>query len=165
MSAKTADPVKTAKTAMAIDRPGECTNFKLRQLMRSVTQHYDAEFSRVGLKGTQYSLLSHIVRLGPIPPGELARAMKMDASTLTRGLRPLADAGWVTIGAGADDRSRMVAITESGRRKRQEAHRRWKLAQEKLIRILGEDRVLALHALTDDCLLLLASGGNDTKES
>jgi DNA-binding MarR family transcriptional regulator len=102
--------------------------------MRGVARHYDAEFSRIGLKGTQYSMFSHILHLGPIRPGELARAMKMDASTLTRGLRPLADAGWVTIGGGADDRSRAITITESGRQKRQEAHRHWKLAQDKLNR-------------------------------
>ena len=137
--------------------PQGCTNFKLRQLMRRVAHHYDAEMAKCGLKTTQYSLLSHVVSLGPIRPGDLAVAMKMDASTLTRNLRPLVDAGWVTLQAGADARSRLVHITDAGRDKRAEAKRHWKAAQLALNESLGADRVQALHVLVDDSLALLAA--------
>lgn len=137
-------------------RPQGCTNIKLRQLMRRVAQHYDAEVGKTGLKTTQYSLLSYVVSLGPIRPGDLAQAMKMDASTLTRNLRPLVDAGWVRLEAGTDGRSRLVSITEAGREKRQEAQRRWRVAQEGLNAILGPQRVVALHALVDECMELLS---------
>lgn len=129
---------------------------KLRQLMRRVTQRYDAEVGKTGLKGTQYSLLSHVLKLGPVRPGELARAMKIDASTLTRNLKPLIDGGWVTLDAGADGRSRLVNITRAGRDKRQEAQRRWRTAQESINRTLGLERVLALHALIDESMDLLS---------
>jgi len=142
-----ADPVPT--------QPQGCTNFKLRQLMRRVSQHYDAEMARCGLKTTQYSLLSHVLKLGPIRPGDLAAAMTMDASTLTRNLRPLVDAGWVALEAGPDARSRLVHITGAGRAKRAEAQRRWKVAQLSLNDTLGVERVAALHALLDDALALL----------
>jgi hypothetical protein len=33
-------------------KPQGCTNLKLRQLMRRVAQHYDAEVGKTGLKGT-----------------------------------------------------------------------------------------------------------------
>jgi DNA-binding MarR family transcriptional regulator len=138
-------------------KPTGCTNFKLRKLMRRVAQHYDAEMARSGLKTTQYSLLSHVLKLGPLRPGELAQAMAMDASTLTRNLKPLVDAGWITIGAGTDARSRTVAITDAGREKRQEAQRCWKTAQDKLNQLLGVDTVLALHTMIDDSLERLSS--------
>lgn len=138
-------------------RPQGCTNFKLRQLMRRVATHYDAEMAQCGLKTTQYSLLSHVLKLGPIRPGDLAVAMKMDASTLTRNLRPLVDAGWVTLEAGADARSRLVHITDAGRDKRAQAQRHWKAAQLALNETLGVERVMALHALVDDSLALLAA--------
>lgn len=137
-------------------KPQGCTNMKLRQLMRRVARRYDAEVGKTGLKGTQYSLLSHVLKLGPVRPGELARAMKIDASTLTRNLRPLIDAGWVTLDAGADGRSRLVNITPAGRDKRQEAQRRWRVAQESINRTLGVERVLALHALIDESMDLLS---------
>ncbi|MDW5443542.1 MarR family winged helix-turn-helix transcriptional regulator [Polaromonas sp. SM01] len=133
-------------------KPQGCTNLKLRQLMRRVTQHYDAEVGKTGLKGTQYSLLSYVVKLGPIRPGDLAREMKVDASTLTRNLQPLVAAGWVEIAPGSDGRSRLVSSTEAGRDKRTEAQRRWRVAQEGINHILGTDRVLALHALIDESL-------------
>ena len=141
-----------------------CTNHRLRQLMRCVARHYDLEMAGAGLKTTQYSLLSHVLKLGPLRPGELARNIKMSASTLTRNLKPLVDAGWVTLGAGTDARSRLVTITPAGRAKREEALLRWKVAQESLNRQLGGERVLALHRLIDESLALLSpaeSGADD----
>jgi len=114
-----------------------------------------AEMSRIGLKTTQYSLLSHIVKLGPIRPGDLAAAMKVEPSTLTRNLKPLIDAGWVALAHGIDGRSRSVTITEAGRTKRTEAQRRWKVAQLGLNKTLGVQRVVALHALINESLELL----------
>jgi len=137
-------------------KPRGCTNLKLRQLMRRVAQHYDAEVGKTGLKGTQYSLLSYAVKLGPIRPGDLAREMKIGPSTLTRNLRPLIAAGWLRLDAGADGRSRLVSATDAGREKRQEAQRRWRVAQEGINRILGAERVVQLHALIDDCMDLLS---------
>ncbi|MEZ0308718.1 MAG: MarR family winged helix-turn-helix transcriptional regulator [Ramlibacter sp.] len=137
-------------------KPQGCTNIKLRQLMRRVAQHYDAEVGKTGLKGTQYSLLSYVVKLGPIRPVDLAREMRIDASTLTRNLRPLLDAGWLHLGPGADGRSRLVSVTESGREKRQEAQRRWRVAQEGISQVLGGRRVVELHSLIDECLDLLS---------
>ncbi len=100
----------------AIVKPQGCTNFRLRHLVRQVSRHYDAEVAQSGLKTTQYSLLSHVMHLGPIRPGDLAKAMGVDASTLTRNLKPMVAAGWLTQGEGSDARSRLVEITDAGRR-------------------------------------------------
>src|SRR5512133_638032 len=121
-----------AATIIAMDtavKPQGCTHLELRQLMRRVAQRYDVELAKTGLKTTQYSLLSYVARLGPIRPGDLARGMKMSASTLTRNLRPLIDAGWVELGPGPDGRSRIASVTDAGREKRQEAQRHWRVAQ------------------------------------
>lgn len=136
-------------------KPQGCTNLKLRQLMRRVAAHYDAEVGKTGLKGTQYSLLSYIVKLGPIRPGDLAAEMRVSPSTLTRNLRPLVDAGLIEISPGADARSRLVSVTPAGREKRQDAQRRWRVAQEGMNEILGARRVVQLHAMLDECLELL----------
>ena len=133
-------------------QPRGCTNLKLRQLARAVTRHYDAYVARTGLKNTQYSLLSHVVLLGPIQPVELARRMKLDASTLTRNLQPLIEKGWLEIGPGADARSRSIAATDAGRAKRVEGQRAWKQAQLALNAQLGDARVARLHELIDACL-------------
>jgi DNA-binding MarR family transcriptional regulator len=117
-----------------------------------VTRHYDHYVAESGLKNTQYALLSHVVRLGPIRPGELSKCMQMDASTLTRNMQPLVAQGWLRIGAGKDARSRLVEVTEAGRAKRSEARRAWKEAQKALNEQLGIERVAALHELLDSCI-------------
>lgn len=136
--------------------PQGCTNFKLRQLARRVSQRYDQELAKAGLKTTQYSLLSHVLKLGPIRPGDLAAAMTMDASTLTRNLKPLLAAGWLELAAGSDGRSRSVHITPAGRDKRAQAQTHWKVAQQQLNQQLGIDTVASLHRLVDESLERLA---------
>lgn len=142
-----------------------CTSLRVRQLMRRVSQHYDAEMVGVGLKTTQFSLLSHVRRQGPLRPGELAREMKVSASTLTRNLKPVVDAGWVEMTAGSDARSRSVGITAAGLDKLRQARLRWRVAQDALTERLGAQRVVALHALIDESLDLLGAqdeaGTND----
>ena len=139
-------------------KPQGCTNLKLRQLSRRVTRHYDREVGVTGLKNTQYSLLSHVVLLGPIQPSELAARMQLDASTLTRNLKPLIAQGWIALEPGADGRSRLLEATEAGRALRTEAQRAWKRAQLALNERLSPQRVTRLHALIDECLALLDDG-------
>ncbi|MBC7437564.1 MAG: MarR family transcriptional regulator, partial [Bdellovibrionales bacterium] len=55
-------PSRASSAAAGATRPQGCTNFKLRQLVRRVAQHYDNEVGKTGLKGTQYSLLSYVAR-------------------------------------------------------------------------------------------------------
>ncbi len=136
-------------------QPQGCTNFKLRQLLRSVARLYDTELAQAGLKGSQYSLLSHVLTLGPIAPSALAEQMGMDASTLSRNLRPLIDKGWVLQGPGADARSRSLTLTEAGRSKHTEARQHWKRAQQQLNQRLGSARVTQLHQLIDAAQPLL----------
>ena len=94
----------SATTAPA--QPRGCSNFKLRQADRLVSRHYDAYLGGLaGLKTSQYSLLSHIAASGPVRPAELAQAMGLEPSTLSRNLQPLVAQGWVAIGPGADARS------------------------------------------------------------
>ena len=146
---------KTPAVPATARLPSGCTSFRLRQLTRRVSQHFDRIIGEAGIKTTQYSLLSHIERLGPVRPGELAQAMSMDASTLTRNLKPLLHAGWATLGPGADGRSRVVASTPAGRAKRAEAARQWKRAQLEVNARLGAARVAALHDLLEECLALM----------
>ena len=100
--------------AAPVKKPQGCTNFKLRQLSRAVTRHYDAHLASSGLKITQYSLLSHVVLLDPIRPSDLARHMGLDTSSLTRNLQPLLAQSWARLGPGEDARSRLVFFGRVG---------------------------------------------------
>jgi len=139
-------------------QPRGCTNLRLRQLNRVVSRHYDHYVAEAGLRTTQYSLLSYVVKLGPLRPSDLARHMHMEASTLTRNMQPLVAQGWLKISAGEDARSRVVTATDAGKAKQAEGQRAWKKAQLALNEQLGTEKVAALHALLDDCIECLAEG-------
>ncbi len=132
--------------------PRGCTALRVRQLSRRVSQHFDRTLAAAGLKTTQYSLLSVLMAKGAMRPGDLAEALQMDASTLTRNLQPLVAQGWVNAGPGADGRSRIVAISAAGLAKRGQAQREWKRAQAALNSKLGESNVARLHDLIDQCM-------------
>jgi DNA-binding MarR family transcriptional regulator len=147
-----------------VPAPRGCTNLKLRQLSRAVSRHYDAYVSATGLKNTQYSLLSHVLLMGPVRPSDLAARMRLEVSTLSRNLQLLVASGGVSISPGEDARSRLLEVTEAGRAKRAEGQRAWKQAQLALNQRLGTERVAALHALLDDCLAVLDDDGAATEE-
>jgi DNA-binding MarR family transcriptional regulator len=133
-----------------------------------VGRHYDEEVRALGLKGTQYSLLSAVVKLGgPDRPGgpggatqaALAAALDLDPSTLARNLKPMLDRGWLAVEPGADQRSHRVVATAAGLALRHRAQAGWKRSQLALNARLGEARVARLHALLDECMAALAGEG------
>ena len=135
-----------------------CSNMKLRRLTRLVSRHYDAHMAQCGLKTTQYSLLVIVTDRGPLLQGELARLLSLDASTLTRNLRPLLDSGLVVVEAGRDARSRQVSATAAGRDLRAQARQHWKRAQLAFNAAVGVERVAKLHELLDDCYRTFDTG-------
>ena len=134
-----------------------CTSTKLRNLSRIVTHHYDAELSKVGLTTTQYWLLTEVLAHGPLRPCDLAEAMSLAPSTLTRNLRTLISAGWLELGPGADGRTRSVHLTVSGRTKCAEGLPHWITAQAGVHRLIGRRNASALDSLAEDCLATMSA--------
>jgi DNA-binding MarR family transcriptional regulator len=140
--------------------PQGCTNLKLRQLTRVMANHYDAVVGACGLKGTQYSLLSHVVKLGPLRPVDLAAVMKVSPSTLSRNLQPLMDGHWIERIPASDGRGHCVQATDAGRVKREEAKALWRQAQEQVNQALGLQGVANLHAMLDECMARMGASGS-----
>ena len=139
--------------------PPGCTHYRLRQLLRHISRLYDAELAQAGLKATQYSLLAQLRALGPVAPSVLAARLGLDASTLTRNLRPLIARGLVHQGPGVDARSRQVTLTPEGRCVLEAARFHWQRAQQTLEARLGEQEVAALHAWIERAQARLTEDG------
>ena len=137
-----------------IEKQLGCTCFKLRKLTRAMSRLYDQHMATVGLKTTQYSLLSNAAR-GALPVAELAERLGMERTTLTRNLKPLVEAGWIELVAGADSRQRIVTITDAGREKQQQAYIAWRAAQSAFETLMGRDAVRALHQQLESTLTQL----------
>jgi DNA-binding MarR family transcriptional regulator len=133
--------------------PSACTCFRLRSLTRRVTRLYDQVLAPSGLTVTQYSLLAHALRRDASPTlSELAQQLFTERTTLTRNLKPLADAGLVKVGDGADARSKAVRVTAKGRSAFQAARPLWQEAQARLRAQAGGARLAALHGLIEELL-------------
>lgn len=134
-----------------------CTCFRVRRLARRVTQIYDRVLAPSGLRVTQFSLLSVLVRAGNKPGamaiGALATALDMDRTTLSRNLKPLTDAKLVVLKQGQSDaRQREASLTRSGLARYEDAKTLWRQAQNDINRTLGSAQVAALHELFDGLL-------------
>jgi DNA-binding MarR family transcriptional regulator len=123
-----------------------CLCAALRQASRAVTRIYDAELREAGLRSTQHSLLRLLGRVGEVRQIDLGELASLDETTLTRSLRPLEKNGWVKTRAGADRREKLVAITEAGRAKIEQARPAWSRAQELMRKILMEETWDSLFA-------------------
>ena len=68
---------------------------------------------------------------------QLAQALVMDRTTLTRDLKPLEAQGLIQVSSGADRRTRTVALTARGRQVLTRALPLWERAQARMIEGLG----------------------------
>src|SRR4029077_9351719 len=90
-------------------------------------------------------LLSH----SPIWTGVLHVSNKvgMERTTLTRNLRPLTRAKWVTAGTGKDRRQHLLQLTAAGRRKLVRSLLLWEVAQRQFLSQFGTESLQELRAL------------------
>ena len=148
------------KSARAASAPGGaaqspqplvCTGARLRRLTRRVTAFYEHHMRDSGLKLSQYSLLAQLSEV-PQSLTALADRMEIDRTTLTRGLQPLLEQGWVAESSGTDARQRLFVRTASGIRARNAARTYWRQAQLALEQHLGQDFVANFHAQLDQAL-------------
>lgn len=126
----------------------ECNCLAIRQAARHVTQFYDQLFAPVGLRATQFAILSRLRRDGPMTINALAAALVMDRTTLGRNILPLQRDGLIEIVASpADRRRRELRLSAAGEAKHRAAVERWSVAQERFASVFGSERAAALRGL------------------
>jgi DNA-binding MarR family transcriptional regulator len=147
------------KVHAAKTKPREaCTCGSLRKASRRISHFYDVALAPVGIKSTQYSILSELHRgsaNGPVTMCELAQSLVMDRSTLGHNLRPLErDALLLLRLSDNDRRKRYVELTKKGKATLQRARRLWRTAEGRFEKIFGKDDAAELRAV------LLTIAGN-----
>ncbi len=117
-----------------------CVGFNTRRVARLVTQYYDNALAPVGLRSTQYSLLSALSLMGEAPMQDLAFMLAMDRTTLTRNLSPLLKKGLVKVSVGKDRRYRPLTVTAKGQSALEKALPYWQKAQSSILDKIGADQ-------------------------
>jgi DNA-binding MarR family transcriptional regulator len=119
-------------------QPSICNCMNIRRASLAVTQFYDGVVKPSGLTISQLGLLRHVEMLEQITISELAKIIRIDRTTLNRNMKPLAEAGLITVSPGADSRTRQVRVTDAGRSAAAKGWKLWQEAQESLKQYLGD---------------------------
>jgi DNA-binding MarR family transcriptional regulator len=109
-----------------------CTQF--RRSANSLTSVYDEALRPIGLKITQFSLLRALERLGAATYTDVAAEAALDKTTISRNLKILINAGWVTVSADEDARYKVAQLSADGKRMLRRAEPHWEVAQKKVER-------------------------------
>ncbi len=117
-----------------------CTCFNVRRVSRVITQFFDAEVRRHGIRPTQTPILRALQTKTGWSMAELSEWLGMERTTLLRNLRPLQRDGLVRangIGRGGHVE---LEITAKGRAALAKALPAWRSAQDKVVATLGKER-------------------------
>lgn len=134
----------------------DCTCFRIRRLSRQISQLYDEALRPVGLRVTQFSLLSALKNEGPMTVAALANGLGADTTSISRALATVEGQGWVLIGPGPDRRSKCVSISGSGLDVLAKANPYWKRAQHHIADALGVAGQSDLDSKLDDLFQKIA---------
>jgi DNA-binding MarR family transcriptional regulator len=134
--------------AQKIQRIGrECLGFRVRMLNRMISAIYDDALAGAGLKASQFNLLVAAVNSEQSRPADLAKALEMDESTVSRNVERMCAKGWLRLEADDDRRSHLIKATDKGLKLIRSSYPAWQKAQAEVSRRLGSDNVAALKSM------------------
>src|SRR6186997_1897465 len=124
--------------------PENCVCFNLRWVTRAVTQFFDAEMRRHGIRPTQGTILLALNAKESWTMAELSDCLGLERTSLVRNLQPLQRDGLVTADGGGRGIRVELAITAKGRKQVEKFMPAWRAAQSAVVKTLGEKRWSAI---------------------
>jgi DNA-binding MarR family transcriptional regulator len=123
---------------------GECVAVRVRMLNRAITNIYDDALRPLGLKVSQLNILVVTARLGLARPAQVCEVLQLDASTLSRNVKPLQAHGWLEVVPDEDARAQPFRLTPQGKRLIEKAVPAWEEAQRRASELLGDEGIALL---------------------
>ena len=145
MTTKTAQPVDRAADVIA----GQCLAVRVRMLNRTITNVYDEALRPLGLTAGQLNILVVVTRRGPISPGEVARRLNMEKSTVSRNIERMRKNGWLTVTAGESGRKQQLELTRKGKTLLENSLPVWEEAQTRAKAVLGRRGAESINSMAN----------------
>jgi DNA-binding MarR family transcriptional regulator len=117
----------------------ECYCASLRQAARAISQKYDAALRGTGLTITQFTLVNMIANMPRPRVNDLADALAMDQTSLSRTLRTMERDGLIAEVSGEDKRESRWILGAEGQQRLKRALPAWRSAQKSVEKLLGGD--------------------------
>lgn len=157
-----AEPVDSPASALPAEpvypRPApdgreDCICFLLRSAARRASEHYTRHLAKIGLGLPQHSLVGMAAAFEkqngrPASITELAKALDLDRTTLSRNIAPLVAEGLLVVEAGSHGRAKAVRATREGRAAYRTGLALWRQAQDEMIAGLKADYPALMAGLT-----------------
>ena len=94
----------------------QCLCLAAQKAARTLARRFDRAFLPLGITNQQFSLMVALQGMQAARPGQVAKLLGMDQTTVTAAVKALARRGLVDIGTDENDsRARSVSLTDSGR--------------------------------------------------
>jgi DNA-binding MarR family transcriptional regulator len=122
-----------------------CIAVRLRLLNRVITNLYDEALRPLGLKVSQLNILIVTAKLGLARPAQVCEILQLDASTLSRNVKPLQAYGWLEVVPGEDARAQPLRLTAQGQQLIEKAVPAWQEAQRRATELLGQEGLALLE--------------------
>ena len=132
--------IHTMPKELDLSSEQNCTCFNVRRVARVITQFFEAEAGRQGLRPTQTPILRALQAKDGWTMAELSEWLAMERTTLVRNLRPLQRDGLVRARGGGRGIHVELFITEKGRAALARRFPAWRSAQNKVVATLGKGR-------------------------
>jgi DNA-binding MarR family transcriptional regulator len=118
-----------------------CFALRTRRAARRISRAYDRALAPKGLDVSQFNILTVIGARGPVSLGEVATALGVDPSTLSRTLGPLRLNGLVDVKGSRGRAGLTLNLSDRGWDVLLEAHQVWRGVQARIASALGESRI------------------------
>lgn len=135
----------------------ECPALRVRQASRVLARRFDDELAKFGLLSSQLPVLAATALFAEagVSMSNLATALLMDRTTLTRSIQPLERAQFLRVGRSPEDaRTKIVVITRAGEQMIEAIYPVWERAVRHVKKSLGTQMLAELHAGLDQVIAL-----------
>ncbi len=122
-----------------------CLAVRIRLLNRTVTNIFDDALRPLGVKVSQLNVLMVVAKRGPMSPGEVARRLNMEKSTLSRNVDRMRARGWLKVSQGDSGRKQVLELGSAGRKLIEKSLPFWKKAQAQTEAVLGQQGARSIH--------------------
>ena len=128
----------------------QCNCFAMWKANRQISRFYDAHLEPVGLRITQFLTLAALNEVGSAAVNALAERLDIERTAMGKMVGFLERDGLVRIQPSpTDGRSRLIELTQAGRRLHDEAAPLWREAQQQFVELNGAANVAVLRGGTD----------------
>jgi len=131
---------------------------------RVLARVFNDEFRAIGLQVSQHGVLTFVALAGQdgATIGVLAGELLLDRTTLTRNLRPLQKAGYLTITRSPKDaRAQIVSLTKKGEKTIEAIFPLWERAYNRIGDALGPRALAELSDQLDQTTAAVAASQKD----